>query len=351
MELKPKYQVPTMAEINKLPWNGKTVISTFSGGGGSSTGYKMAGYKVLLASEFIPAAQDTYRANHPSTILDTRDIRLVTAENILDQTGLKVGELDLFDGSPPCSAFSTSGIREKGWGKSKSYSDSTQVVDDLFFEYARLVKGLQPKIFVAENVSGLVKGTAKGYFLEILQALKDCGYQVKAKLLNASWLGVPQSRERLIFIGVRNDLGLQPVFPKPLVYQYSVHDSLADVSVGEYKKLGGDLGSFWRLQKIGESRFDAGKRLGVKKGGHLKIRVNPNKPCGTIDTVPDNKYHWNEPRTLSINELKRICGFPDDYILTGTYNQQYERLGRAVPPVMMAKVAQTIYEELLDGKF
>ena len=223
---KPPYRVPSMAEIAALPGNGYTCVSSFSGCGGSSLGYKMAGFKVLWANEFIPAAQETYRANHPNTILDTRDIRTVQPEEILEAIGLQRGELDLFDGSPPCASFSTAGKREAGWGKVKQYSDTKQRVDDLFFEYTRLVKGVQPKVFVAENVSGLVKGTAKGYFKEILQVLKDCGYNVKAQLLDAQWLGVPQMRQRIIFIGVRNDLGIAPVFPKPLPYRYSVRDAI-----------------------------------------------------------------------------------------------------------------------------
>jgi DNA (cytosine-5)-methyltransferase 1 len=190
--VKPPYKVPSMAEIEAIPWNGFNAISTFSGAGGSCLGYRMAGFKVLWASEFIPAAQEVYQLNHPGTILDTRDIRNVQPQDILDAIGLGVGDIDLMDGSPPCASFSTAGKREKSWGEVKKYSDTKQRVDDLFFEYVRLLDGLQPKVFIAENVSGLVKGKAKGYFKLILQAMKDCGYQVKAKLLDAQWLGVPQ---------------------------------------------------------------------------------------------------------------------------------------------------------------
>ena len=95
----------------------------------------------------------------------------------------------------------------------------------MFFEYARLLKGLQPKVFVAENVAGLIQGTAKGYFKRILQTLKECGYNVKCKVLDAQWLGVPQMRQRTIFIGVRNDLHLDPSYPLPVPYQYSVGDA------------------------------------------------------------------------------------------------------------------------------
>ncbi|WBB94202.1 DNA (cytosine-5-)-methyltransferase [Verrucosispora sp. WMMC514] len=227
---KPPYRVPSMAEIRNLPWNGLTAVSTFSGGGGSSLGYRMAGYRVLWASEFIPAARETYLANAaPYTTVDGRDIRKVTASDILTATGLKAGELDLFDGSPPCASFSTAGKREAGWGKVKKYSDSAQRTDDLFFEFVRLIEGVRPKVFVAENVSGLVKGSAKGYFIEIMRALKAAGYRVGAQLLDAQRLGVPQARQRLIFVGVRDDLGKDPVFPAPLPYRYTVRDALPHI--------------------------------------------------------------------------------------------------------------------------
>lgn len=178
--MKKAYHVPTMKEIEAIQPNGYKVVSTFSGGGGSCTGYKMAGFEVVWANEFIPLAQSTYRANHPHTYLNTKDIRKVTGAELLKESGLSVGEIDLFDGSPPCATFSTSGSREKAWGKAKKYSDTVQRVDDLFYEYVRLIQETQPKTFVAENVSGLIKGKAKGYFKEIFTALKQAGYQVKA---------------------------------------------------------------------------------------------------------------------------------------------------------------------------
>jgi len=224
---KPPYSVPMMSEIRDIPWNGFNAVSTFSGGGGSSTGYRMAGFRMLWANEVVTAAQDTYRANQaPHTVLDTRDIREVTGADLLSAAGLGVGDLDLFDGSPPCGSFSTVGNREKDWWKIKQYTGITQRADDLFFEYTRLIRETQPRTFVAENVYGLVKGSAKGYFKIILADLKSCGYRVEARLLNAAWLGVPQARRRIIFIGVREDLNMSPVFPKPLPYQYSVRDAL-----------------------------------------------------------------------------------------------------------------------------
>ena len=421
---KPPYKVPSMAEIEALPWNGYNVISTFSGCGGSCLGYRMAGFKVRWASEFIPAAQEVYKLNHPDSILDTRDIRQVQPQEILDAIGLGVGEIDIMDGSPPCASFSTAGKLEAGWGKVKKYSDTQQRTDDLFFEYSRLVKGLQPKVFVAENVSGLVKGTAKGYFKMILQDLKDCGYTVTAKLLDAQWLGVPQMRQRIIFVGVRNDLveefGVKPAHPTPLSYQYTVRDALPWImemememgkGFGEKETVGADTTPY---MAIGTGP-NSGNGLATKvlaarvmddTGGQYSMGDVTDRPSPTVDTNPrlfveketdisryaigdewekmgrngqtnSDKYinlkrpdldapsygisqmggqnpgvaavtHPTEKRKFSIAELKRICAFPDDFQLTGSYAQQWERLGRAVPPVMMAAIAKAIQAEVLD---
>jgi DNA (cytosine-5)-methyltransferase 1 len=376
-ENKPPYQVPSMEEIRALPWNGFTAASTFSGCGGSSLGYRMAGFRVLYANEFIPAAQDSYRANAADyTHLDTRDIRQVQPQDILTACGLSVGELDLFDGSPPCASFSTAGKRESGWGKVKKYSDSEQRTDDLFFEYSRLIRGIQPRVFVAENVSGLVKGTAKGYFLEILKELKGCGYKVGCKVLDAQWLGVPQARQRTIFVGVREDLKAEPTHPKPLPYRYSVRDALpwiqkiqsgsfcaewmsSDNTIGTIVQSDGTrghrsqveaetdisryaIGAEWEKLKPGEG---SSKYLNLKR-----TRLDGAAHCisadgGNLSTA--GVCHPTEKRKFSITELKRICGFPDDFILTGTYAQQWERCGRSVPPVMMSHIAATIRDEIL----
>jgi DNA (cytosine-5)-methyltransferase 1 len=289
----------------------------------------MAGFKVLWANEFIDAARDTYRANMaPHTILDGRDIRQVSASEILTAIKMKPGDLDLFDGSPPCSSFSTAGKRQAGWGQVKKYSDKAQRTDDLFFEFIRLLRDLKPKTFVAENVSGLVKGAAKGYFIEIMRELKASGYRVSCKVLDAQWLGVPQARQRTIFVGVREDLGLDPVHPRPLSYQYSVRDV--------------------------HPHLIEEKRGGTKDNWQSTIR-----PASSIvasgGTVSPTAYlsggsfyrTATETRRLTIEELKPLCGFPDDYILNGSYAQQWERCGRSVPPVMMSHIAAAVRDNIL----
>jgi len=382
---KPPYRVPSMDEVRAIPWNGLTVASTFSGAGGSCTGYRMAGYRVVWANEFVPAAQDSYKANASEhCYLDCRDIATVQPEEVLEQTGLTVGELDMFDGSPPCQAFSTAGKRDKNWGKDRSYGGVKQKNETLFDEYVRLLRGLKPRVFVAENVSGLIKGTAKGYFLEILAALKASGYRVTCRVLDAQWLGVPQQRQRTIFVGVREDIGLEPAHPKPLAYRYSVRDALPGLCYAGYNR--GEVGpeSDWqphnktyRLDmdpcgtipasvdssfecesrateiqgdvydktKPGESFDKAGGALGYR-GGFSKYKTDAAKVSASVTTTPD-LFHPNERRKFTIAELKRICAFPDDFVLTGSYAQQWARLGNSVPPVMMRAIAEVIRDDIL----
>ena len=357
---KPPYKVPSMADIEAIPWNGYNVVSTFSGGGGSCLGYRMAGFKILWANEFVEEAQRTYRVNHPGVILDTRDIREVTPESILTGIKLNPGEIDLFDGSPPCCAFSTAGKREKGWNQKRDYSEGkNQQIETLFFEYIRLLKGLQPKTFVAENVSGLVKGKALGYFKEFLHDMKECGYRVRAELLNGMWLGVPQARERLIFIGVRNDLGIDPVFPKPLPYYYTLGEAFEglpdereekDRLIAEYAPY--RSGKVLKLLPKNPKKPIKGSK--VMNGSYFNLsRESLYYPCSTVCQMNGQKgtagnCHPIEDRKFTIAELKRISSLPDDFILTGEYTQQWERAARMVPPIMMMHIAQTIQKEVLD---
>lgn len=355
-----RYKIPSMKEIENIKSNGFNVVSTFSGGGGSCLGYRMAGFNVIYANEFVEEAQKTYKANHSNTYLDTRDIRNVDAEDILKITKLKQGELDLFDGSPPCCAFSTAGKRDKGWNKERDYSDGKkQKIEDLFEEYIRLLDGLQPKTFVAENVSGMVKGKAIGYFKYYLQKMKSCGYEVEARLLNAKWLGVPQARERLIFIGVRKDLGMKPVFPKPFRYYYTLGDALKDLpeeNEREAEMLREDAKKYAWYKILRKMPKDPPKSLSgaqYANGSYFNLKRESMKaPCSTIcqrngDLSCSGNSHPIEDRKFTIAELKRITSLPDDFILTGTYAQQWERAGRMVPPVMMMNISKTIEREIL----
>lgn len=383
---KPPYRVPLMADLEVLPADAPVAASTFSGGGGSCLGYRYAGFRVAWANEFVDAARDTYRANFPTTILDGRDIRQVTAEQILDELHLERGGLDLLDGSPPCQSFSTAGKRQKGWGKVAKHGDgSEQRSDNLFPEFIRLVEGLQPRSFVAENVSGLVKGVAKGYFKEILAGLRAAGYRVDAALVDAQWCGVPQQRVRLIFQGMREDLGIDPVFPTPLPYRYSVREALWDLTPGivAHKAMASGHVEEWRDPDGPSATITTNPGRRTTHSGELLVNeepvvtddaaraAHPDEPSPTVlaqcrgwsdiavedDDLfervevagrnPNGGYALTPTRRrLSIAELRRICSFPDDFELVGTYAEQWARLGNAVPPLMMARVAQEIHAAL-----
>lgn len=248
-----KYELPTMGEIDARPKNGLQAVGSFSGCGGSSLGLKMAGWTMRAAIEFIPEAAATYRANFPSTKVYERDIRTVTPGEILADLGIAEGELDLFEGSPPCSSFSTAGRGDQyrahtcpecggkgrvaveivldaadaaeepdddgfitcanceGKGRlegvAKKYSDSAQTTDDLFDHWVRILAGLRPRGFLAENVPGMLAGSALADYANVVVAqLSGLGYHVQATVLDAAHYGVPQRRKRLIFAGVRRDV-------------------------------------------------------------------------------------------------------------------------------------------------
>ena len=349
MNLMIDYKIPSVSELKEQTENNNhkfEVVSTFAGGGGSSLGYRMAGGKVLAIVEFIDEACKTYRANWQSTKIIQKDIRQVTGQEILDAIGKKQGELDILDGSPPCSAFSTAGSREKGWGKTKKYSDSSQAnVEDLFFEYIRLLRDIKPKVFIAENVSGLVKGSAKGYFNHIMRELKASGYVVTCKVLDAKYLGVPQSRNRTIFVGVREDLWKDEykgcTHPKPFDYIVTLEQAFKGLNFTLEDKQETDI-----------SRYAVYKELKhLSKGEQSKkyfqlVKANPNYVSGCITASSGSGSiacirHWDN-RAFTVNEIKRIMSVPDDFILTGTYQQKVERMGRMVAPFMMREVAKQI---------
>ena len=351
------YKVPSLAEIEKVKGtNGFSVISTFSGCGGSCLGLEMAGYDIRAASEFIAAARETYTANHTQVPIDANDIREISGAHLMELAQVNKYELDLFEGSPPCSPFSTAGKRHKGWGSVNDYSDAQQRSDDLFFEYARLIDDIKPKVFIAENVKGLVTGSAKGYFKLILTRLRDIGYKVEARLLDASLLGVPQKRQRVIFIGTRNDLGISPVFPKPFNYTYTMYDAL-----GKQLCVPDDAGDLdpETGRNLSMSQYKTGEAYAsLPVGGHHHkyfqlSRPDPNKPSPTIlasigSLGARNPVHPFAFRYFNLRELRRLCSFPDDFQLFGSFGQRAERLGRAVPPLMMKAVGDTIRDEILN---
>jgi DNA (cytosine-5)-methyltransferase 1 len=319
-----------------------TVITTFAGMGGSSLGYKMAGFDVRLAAEWDEEAVETYRLNFPKTPVFHGDVTNLSVEQALELAQLQPGQLDVLDGSPPCQGFSTSGGR--------SLDDER---NQLFRQYVRLLEGLTPKAFVMENVSGMVKGKMRGTFVEILQALKAAGYFVSARLLNAMYLGVPQARERMIFVGVRKDLGVQPAHPAPWSRPITVAQALEGV-VNDPKELAllfeaGKKYTHWERVRPGSSvKYDV-----TGYSGFNSIKIHPGRPSPTIgkSTSILNMFHvthWSERRKFTMVEYQRLFGIPEGYQwparggLAEAWSNAVARMGNCVPPLLTRAVAETV---------
>lgn len=357
MEEKPKFKQPTMGEVkSKEGSNGYNVISTFTGAGGSCLGLKLAGFDVLYGVEFIEEAIKTYKANHKGSILDTRDIRNIRGDEILDSVGLKKGEVDLLEGSPPCASFSRVGKGTDYWNCVKKYSDTYQRVDDLFFEYIRLVDEVRPKMILAENVPELAYGKNKGMLKLIVQAFRDIGYDVRIKLVYANKLDVPQKRKRLVFIGVNKEYPIQINYPKPLPYAYTVGDVIPNF---ENHKPTEEYNMIKEKSVLLRERFDycrehhlvnfadasqilQGRRLTYGYSVVFKEEASPT----IVQTV--ELYHGYQDRSISIDEAKVFQTFPSDFKLTGSFRKKWERIGRSVPPRMYEYVGLAIKKSLDD---
>ena len=345
------------------------VVSLFAGGGGSSTGYRLAGGEVLAINEFIESAQETYKANYPNSYIFKDDIRNLTGEMILNKIELKKGELDILDGSPPCSSFSMAGKREKGWGEIKKYSRADKIfqqTDDLFENFIRILNDIQPKVFVCENVKGLTQGKSSQILGSsqydmftsqeetILHSFISCGYNVRYKVLNARNFGVPQNRERIIFIGVRKDININITFPDKESNDILLEDAIKDLDILKEDLVNTYISKTTNAYKLLLQMSEGENASKYHPKGHYfsLIRLSNKKVAGTLQashatTNGCSHIHPLENRKLCIKELKRIMSFPDDYKLTGNFEQNWERLGRAVPPLLMKAIASHIYKTIL----
>mgnify|MGYP003630342343 FL=1 len=356
------------------------VLSTFAGGGGSSTGYRLAGGKILAVNEFVPEAQNTYRENYPNTTIVPGDIKELTGTYLMEQAGVKVSELDILDGSPPCSAFSMAGSVSHGegrthadaFGKKKQYSDIKGVenVEDLFFEFLRVAKDIKPKVIIGENVEGLTMGEAKEYFHKIQNTFEDIGYLIVANVLDSSYFGVPQSRKRCFFIGVREDVAekvginfmtMYQLYPDKNDFRTTLGEAINDVVNEDKEELEYLFDKISPERAVGKTLMkmpkDPDKVLtGMDyhaKGHHFNLkRSSLRKPCPTITAMGNlagvaGTCHPIEDRKFTIKELKRIMSLPEDFKLTGQHKQQSERIGRMVPPLMMKALAESVYNKVL----
>jgi len=300
------------------------VLSTFSGMGGSSLGYKMAGLNVIACIEIDSHAVETYRLNHPKTYIFHQDITKISGKEILKTLNLKKGELDLLDGSPPCQGFSTSGKR--------NLQDDRNT---LFRSFFRLVDELEPKNIVIENVSGMIRGKMKYFAREIIKECKQRGYDTISGMIKAASFGVPQNRPRVFFFGSK--VG-KPFFPliknKSIVTCKQALERVTPVTFPERQtEYNRNLMNGMRPGDDGSDYFLRWGKKGKKWDCH---KLHPNKISPTIVKTYAGFFHWKN-RPLSIEEALVLTGFPADYKMIGSFGQKWARIGNSVsPPVAKA---------------
>lgn len=326
--------------------HGCRVFGTFICGGGSSMGYKLAGYEHIGGVEIDDRVADIYEANHHPKYLFREDLRIFNQRQDLPE---ELYQLDLLDGSPPCSTFSMAGSREDAWGKEKQFAEgqAIQTLDDLVFIYCDTILKLKPKCFLLENVKGLTAGNAKSYLKRIVQKLDEGGYISQVFVLNAATMGVPQKRERTFIIGHRKCYDLPKLLlrfnEKPIFFKEVIDKS----DMGGMKELTELEYELWQNRKDSDrSLGDTKKRVKNHYASFTISWVRSNDVCPTLTTtkgvIADFPRHMNE------KEIKKVGTFPMDYQVPSTSRLLW-LCGMSVPPVMTANIAAEIYSQWLKS--
>jgi DNA (cytosine-5)-methyltransferase 1 len=331
------------------------VFSCFACGGGSTMGYKLAGFDVLGCNEIDPKMMEAYKINHNPKYSFLEPIQTFKDRNDLPE---ELYNLDILDGSPPCSSFSMAGNREKDWGKEKKFKEgqAKQVLDTLFFDFIDLAKKLQPKVVIAENVKGLLLGSAKSYVREIYREFDKAGYIVQHWLLNASKMGVPQRRERVFFIALRKDLA-KPFLQYKDFFTYAPELNLEfnniEIPFKEFdtglkgRELPEFIGKYYDLVEIGQKVSKALKKNNLREILFSYDKVNPNNPLKTITANKDSgEFRHDSKNFIHENDFVLGGSFPEDYNFKN-FNKKY-LIGMSVPPVMTARIAQRVYDQWLS---
>jgi DNA (cytosine-5)-methyltransferase 1 len=344
----------SLADLASVPQNGIKVMSTFACGGGSSMGYKRAGCTIVAANDIDPEMAWHYKRNLNPPLYYLCPIKDLLTAKFPDH----LFDLDILDGSPPCSTFSMAGSREKSWGKDKHFREgqAKQVLSDLFFDYLDLVERLKPRVAIAENVKGMILGNAKGYTKLVMARFREIGYRVQLFLVNAADCGVPQRRERVFFCALRDDMPGGKLELKPSHRWISAGEATSDLQVlTAAEKL--DTKStqmhldWWHLTKKGDTYATAAAKRGRKGGLFSHIRLDERQPSPTLTcaTNDHSALHWDECRRLTLREWKRLGSFPDDYHAKTDKIGKY-MIGMSVPPKMTEQVARAVVDQWLGDK-
>lgn len=320
------------------------VFSCFACGGGSTMGYKLAGFDVVGCNEIDPRVMNIYISNH-----HPKHSFLEPIQTFKDRTAFpeELYQLDILDGSPPCSAFSIAGSREEAWGVEKKFREgqATQILDTLFFDFIELAKKLQPKVVIAENVKGLLQGDAMKYVQRIYKEFDEAGYSCQHWLLDAQFMGVPQRRERVFFVCLRKDLidkvpvdyNLFETFPRlDLEFKENpITCEEAGLELGE--PIRNCYAEDYNRLKRGEERKYLQSSLVAKTDVHPTLLASYRDKASPM---PGWEMRW-----LSKSDICKISSFPQDYDF-GNQKPHY-LCGMSVPPIMIAQIATRVYEQWL----
>lgn len=341
--------IPTIATIRRIkkPY---TAVSLFAGCGGASLGLRLSGFRMLYASEWSPTSAAIYKANSEgSTILDGRDVREIQPKEILKQIGLKRGQLDYLDASPPCSLFSRAGLLPAAAGaynrERLQKNGETQTVDDLFPQAIRILDGLLPRVCVMENVVGITSRKFSGYLLEAIRGIEAVGYRVKVGIIDASRLGVPQARRRAIIVCVRKDLKVDPIFPEPYSRgSLTVREAFPNINAVWVTN---PKGSLWR------SPDAPGPTIIASDFSKKNIEFTFSSGGGFYRDVKGHVHKY------TLTELLKYFGFPADFCFDATYEKNnkvrkvskgdaWYAVGMSHVPLSVYNIASTIREQILE---
>ena len=331
-------------------------IELFAGAGGLALGLELAGFEEIGLVEIDPIACETLKINRPKWNIINEDIVEVSKRDLLKEFHLKEGELDLLSGGYPCQSFSYA-------GKKLGLED---VRGTMFYYYAEFLKQLKPKMFFAENVKGLTTHDGGKTINTMINLFEELGYKVEWKVLNAWDYGVAEKRQRVVIIGIRNDLIDSVKFEYPIPHDYKpvLRDVLQNVpdSIGakypESKKKVFDLvppGGYWRdlpddvaREYMKSCYFMGGGRTGIAR------RLSWDEPSLTLTCSPmmkqTDRCHPDESRPFTTRAYARIQSFPDEWKFSGKMNDIYKQIGNAVPVNLAKCVGEAIMNALNGGE-
>ena len=331
-----------------------TNVELFAGAGGLALGLEQAGFENLLSNDFDKDSCNTLKANRPDWNVICDSVENLAEQDLLKILNIKEGELDLLSGGYPCQSFSYAGKR----------LGLNDIRGTMFYYYAKILKQLKPKMFLAENVKGLVSHDGGKTLQTMINVFEKIGYRVQYKVLNAWDYGVAEKRERIVIIGIRNDIPVEYEYPSPYEYKPVLRDVLKNVpksegaSYPQSKKEVFDLvppGGCWRdlPEDVARAYMKGSYNLGGGKTGMAR-RISWNEPSLTILCSPcmkqTDRCHPDETRPFTVRESARIQSFPDAWQFCGNLHSKYKQIGNAVPVNLAKEIGLSIIKVLKEIK-